>query len=87
VVEADLANAPAFYDAAPQVQPLPADDGLWTRQELAPEAFKYACYGADINRLSTETGRVYVRQQTRGTLSIEGMLLRSEGSNVQCPVK
>ena len=61
VVEADLADVLAFYDTALQVQPWPANTGLWTRQGLAPGAFLYACYGADINRLSTETGCIYVR--------------------------
>lgn len=87
VTEADLADVLAFYDDALNVQPRPGDTGRWTRQELAPDAFWYTCYGSDINRLSTETGCVTVRRQGQGTVSIEGLLLRSEGSNVQCPIK
>ena len=87
VTEADLADVLVFYDNALNVQPWPGDTGLWTRQELAPGAFWYTCYGTDINRLSTETGCITVRQQAQGTVSIEGLLLRSEGSNAQCPIK
>ncbi len=87
MTEADLADVLVFYDNALNVQPWPGDTGLWTRQELAPGAFWYTCYGTDINRLSTETGCITVRQQAQGTVSIEGLLLRSEGSNAQCPIK
>ncbi len=85
VVNADLADVLAFYDNALDVQPRPGDTGLWTRQELAPAVLLYTCYGSDINRLSTETGCITVRRQAQGTVSIEGLLLRSEGSNAQCP--
>ena len=87
VVDADLADVLAFYDDALDVQPRPGDTGLWTRQELAPGDFWYTCYGTDINRLSTETGCITVRRQAQGTVSIEGLLLRSEGNNVQCPIE
>jgi len=68
------------------LRPRPGDTGLWTRQELTPGAFLYTCYGSDINRLSTETGCITVRRQAQGMVSIEGQLLRSEGSNAQCPI-
>lgn len=87
IVAAEIEDVLTFYDTALNVQPWPADTGLWTRQELTPGVFRYTCYGTDINRLSTETGCVYVRRQTAGTVGIEGMLLRSEGSNAQCPVE
>ena len=85
VTETDLADVLAFYDHALQVQPRPGDTGLWTRQELGADAFLYTCYGVDINHLSTETGCITVRRQAEGTVSIEGLLLRSEGGNAQCP--
>lgn len=87
VTEADLLDVLAFYDSALQAQPWPADTGDWTRQELAPGVFRYTCYGTDINYLSTETGCIYVLQQTQGTVIVRGMLLRSEGSNAQCPAE
>lgn len=87
VTGADLFDVLAFYDRALQVQPWPGDTGLWTRQELTPDVFQYTCYGTDINHLSTETGCIFVLQQTEGTVSVRGVLLRSEGSNVQCPAQ
>lgn len=86
VVDADLVDVLAFFDNALDVRPWPGDTGLWTRQELAPGAFLYTCYGTDINHLSTETGCITVRRPAQGMVSIEGLLLRSEGSNTQCPI-
>jgi hypothetical protein len=41
---------------------------------------------SNINRLSTGTGCITARRQVQGKVSIEGLLLRSEGSNAQCPI-
>jgi hypothetical protein len=76
----------SFYDQHLEVQPWPADTGLWRREELEDSRYLYSCYSVDINGLSTETGCIYVSRQDQGTW-IEGMLLRSEGDNLPCPRK
>lgn len=86
VVTMEIGDILAFYDESLPVKLWPANTGLWSRQELSPTAFLYACYGTDINHLSTETGCIYIRQRTEGSVEVTGMLLRSEGSNAQCPL-
>lgn len=73
-----------FYDKTLDVQPWPADIGLWRREKLTENSYLYSCYGVDINGLSTETGCIYLYQRDENT-HIVGILLRSEGDNLPCP--
>ena len=73
-----------YYDQRLSVKPYPAETGVWSREKLSDSTVLYLCYGTDINRLSTETGCIYL-QSSNGQTQIQTMLLRSEGGNDSCP--
>lgn len=60
-----------------------ADTGDWTMEELSTNKYLFSCYAPDMNRITTESGCVYVSFEKTYT-RIEGNLTRSEGSNVPC---
>ena len=76
----------AFYDQRlkPYVGSYYADLGEWSKSKLPGGNYRYACASVDINRLTTETGCIYVRPGVDGTY-IEGWLIRGEGGEAQCP--
>lgn len=86
VVVKEIGDVLTFYDESLQVAPWPANAGLWSRQALSSTEFLYTCYAFDINHFSTETGCIYIKQEAQGEVAITGLLLRSEGSNAQCPI-
>jgi hypothetical protein len=73
-----------FYDQRLNVQPYPAEIGEWSRQKLPDSRILYSCPAVDINRLSVETGCIYL-WESDGNTHIQTMLLRSEGGTVPCP--
>lgn len=75
----------SFYDENLKPQsPLEANVGQWSKELMGNSKYLYACYGVDINRLTTETGCIYISEEEEGTL-IEAILFRSEGGNIPCP--
>jgi hypothetical protein len=76
----------ANYDQRlkPHIVPDYGDTGQWSKEQLPDGRYLYSCFGVDINRLSTETGCIYVKGQATQT-QIEGWLFRSEGGNWPCP--
>jgi hypothetical protein len=73
-----------FYDKNLDVKPWPADTAQWRREQLGDFNYLYSCFAVDINKLTTETGCIYV-SSIDTVVHIEGELMRSEGSNVACP--
>jgi hypothetical protein len=73
-----------YYDQRLDIQPYPAEIGFWTRQELPDARTLYTCGSVDINRITTETGCIYV-SSSNGTTQIETLLMRSEGGIMACP--
>lgn len=80
-----------FYDRhlglrlVPDNMPLPGDEGEWIKKKLRESTYLYACYGVDINRLTTETGCIYVRSEGKDT-RIDIVLIRAEGGYMPCPI-
>lgn len=73
-----------FYSQHLGAQPaLLADKGEWRQEKLSNGTYLFSCYAADINRITTESGCIYVSADGSYT-RIEGELNRSEGSNVPC---
>lgn len=75
----------SFYDQQLNAQPwLDAGTNQWGKEALGNSNYLYLCYGVDINRLTTETGCIYVSSRESGS-TIEAVLFRSEGGYIQCP--
>jgi hypothetical protein len=72
-----------FYDKLLEIKPWPAEIGYWQREQLKDANYLYSCYGADSNRITGETGCIYVRRQGEDTL-IRTILYRTEGTNIPC---
>ena len=62
---------------------LGTDLGQWQKRQTDANIV-YACYGHDINLLTTETGCIYVRAIDGGT-RVEYVRFRSEGGHTPCP--
>lgn len=60
------------------------EKGKWRMQLLEEDQYLFSCYANDINRITTESGCVYISSEKERTY-IVGKFYRSEGSNVQCP--
>lgn len=73
-----------FYDEHLSAQPAPlADFNEWQVEKLSDGSYLYSCYGKDINRITGETGCIYVSVDGANT-KIESEFYRSEGSNTPC---
>ncbi len=73
-----------FYNQHLGVKPVfVSDKGEWRREQLNNGAYLFSCYAGDINRITTESGCIYVSIDGINT-KIAGELNRSEGSNVPC---
>lgn len=74
-----------FYNLNLATKPIfEADKGDWKMEKLNDTRYLFSCYGVDINRITTESGCVYVSLEGN-YVKIDGDLARSEGSNVPCP--
>jgi hypothetical protein len=73
-----------YYDQRLAVKPDQAETGHWRRRNVPNARVFYDCPATDINRLSTETGCIYL-WSSDGKTYIQTLLLRSEGGNDQCP--
>lgn len=80
-----LSNVLSFYDETLDIKPWPADTAQWRREQLGKSNYLYSCFAVDINKLTTETGCIYISNRD-SVVHIEGKLLRSEGSNTACPL-
>lgn len=84
IVSDPLATVVSYYSDLLSAQaPNSVDTGQWSVEKLSESTFLYSCYGVDINRLTTETGCIFVSQETSGT-RIRTQLWRSEGGHIQC---
>jgi hypothetical protein len=73
-----------FYDEHLNVQPAPlADFNEWQVEKLNDGSYLCSCYGKDINRITGETGCIYVSVDGDNT-KIKSEFYRSEGSNTPC---
>jgi hypothetical protein len=73
-----------YYDQRLSVRSNSAEFGQWTKEILPESRILYSCAAVDINRLSTETGCIYI-QSVGGSTEIQTKLLRGEGGEWPCP--
>lgn len=79
-----LSTVLSFYDETLDIKTWPADTAQWRKEQLRDLNYLYSCFAVDINKLTTETGCIYI-SSSDSVVHIEGKLIRSEGSNVACP--
>jgi hypothetical protein len=82
-VSVPIAAVTGYYDRRLNVR-VNAEDGQWNKENLKDARILYWCVAADINRLSAETGCIYL-SSAAGKTEIQTMLLRGEGGEWPCP--